>query len=211
MPGWTEALQLMVPGEKRRFWIPSQLAYGNAPPPAPQGDLVFDIELLSFERAKLKPKMGGFSFALSNDNSSMSKTKSPWGAGGGALPYASWEGIQNRLFSPGTISWSASVQPGITALDRATGRSYITGPGPQYSPRSCTAPPPRSCRTAPRRSASSPCSARPRRPEALASRPRHPPPAEPCWPDRSELPLRPPGAGRFPRPGLRWRATPGAS
>ena len=26
--GWTEALQLMVEGEKRRVWIPSKLAYG---------------------------------------------------------------------------------------------------------------------------------------------------------------------------------------
>jgi peptidylprolyl isomerase len=43
--GWTEGLQLMVVGEKRRFWIPEKLAYkGN--PDGPQGMLVFDIELL---------------------------------------------------------------------------------------------------------------------------------------------------------------------
>jgi len=45
IPGWTEGLQLMVPGEKRRFWIPSKLAYNNAPG-MPQGMLVFDVELL---------------------------------------------------------------------------------------------------------------------------------------------------------------------
>ena len=44
--GWTEGLQLMVPGEKTRFWIPERLAYkgqGNGP----KGMLVFDIELIS--------------------------------------------------------------------------------------------------------------------------------------------------------------------
>jgi peptidylprolyl isomerase len=46
--GWTEGLQLMVVGEKRRFWIPQKLAYqGQAG--APKGMLVFDVELLSFE------------------------------------------------------------------------------------------------------------------------------------------------------------------
>ena len=45
--GWTEGLQLMVEGEKRRFWIPANLAYGETPPPgAPAGMLVFDVELL---------------------------------------------------------------------------------------------------------------------------------------------------------------------
>jgi peptidylprolyl isomerase len=44
IPGWTEGLQLMVEGEKRRFWIPEALAYaGNGPV---SGDLVFDIELV---------------------------------------------------------------------------------------------------------------------------------------------------------------------
>ncbi|WP_435892896.1 FKBP-type peptidyl-prolyl cis-trans isomerase [Oceaniferula spumae] len=46
--GWTEGVQLMVPGEKRRFWIPADLAYGPAVPGSgrPGGMLVFDIELL---------------------------------------------------------------------------------------------------------------------------------------------------------------------
>jgi FKBP-type peptidyl-prolyl cis-trans isomerase len=48
IPGWTEGLQLMVVGEKRRFWIPSKLAYEGRPG-APQGMLVFDVELLDFK------------------------------------------------------------------------------------------------------------------------------------------------------------------
>ena len=45
--GWTEGLQMMVEGEKRRFWIPADLAYGESPGGGrPGGMLVFDIELI---------------------------------------------------------------------------------------------------------------------------------------------------------------------
>jgi FKBP-type peptidyl-prolyl cis-trans isomerase len=43
--GWTEGVQLMVEGEKRRFWIPARLAYEGSPG-KPQGMLVFEIELI---------------------------------------------------------------------------------------------------------------------------------------------------------------------
>ena len=42
--GWTEGVQLMVEGEKTRFWIPVEMAYNNQPG-SPAGMLVFDIEL----------------------------------------------------------------------------------------------------------------------------------------------------------------------
>jgi peptidylprolyl isomerase len=45
--GWTEGVQLMVVGEKRRFWIPEALAYQGRR--EPKGMLVFDVELLSFK------------------------------------------------------------------------------------------------------------------------------------------------------------------
>ena len=41
--GWTEGVQLMVEGEKTRFWIPEALAYKGQS--APYGMLVFDVEL----------------------------------------------------------------------------------------------------------------------------------------------------------------------
>jgi peptidylprolyl isomerase len=46
--GWIEGLQLMVEGEKTRFWIPGKLAYGNdrSKPKEMQGMLVFDVELI---------------------------------------------------------------------------------------------------------------------------------------------------------------------
>jgi peptidylprolyl isomerase len=56
IPGWSEALQLMVEGEKRRIWIPEQLAYkGQAQ--RPQGMLVFEVELLKISDA---PPQHGF-------------------------------------------------------------------------------------------------------------------------------------------------------
>ena len=50
--GWTEGVQLMVLGERRRFWIPAELAYGTNPPMgAPAGMLVFEVELLGITPA----------------------------------------------------------------------------------------------------------------------------------------------------------------
>jgi len=46
--GWTEGVQLMVEGEKARFWIPEKLAYKGER--APYGMLVFDIELIKIGR-----------------------------------------------------------------------------------------------------------------------------------------------------------------
>ena len=45
--GWTEGVQLMVEGEKARFWIPQSLAYRGESPP--YGMLVFDIELIKIQ------------------------------------------------------------------------------------------------------------------------------------------------------------------
>lgn len=56
--GWTEGLQLMKKGEKRRFWIPAALAFGaegEAPEGAPTGDLVFDFKLVDFQAAPKPP------------------------------------------------------------------------------------------------------------------------------------------------------------
>jgi peptidylprolyl isomerase len=57
IPGWTEGLQLMVVGEKRRFWIPAKLAYGETPRMgAPAGALTFDVELLDILSPPETPK-----------------------------------------------------------------------------------------------------------------------------------------------------------
>jgi FKBP-type peptidyl-prolyl cis-trans isomerase FklB len=54
--GWTEAMQLMVEGDKWELYIPSDLAYGDRgrPPKIGGGDcLVFTIELLKIKGARV--------------------------------------------------------------------------------------------------------------------------------------------------------------
>lgn len=55
IPGWTEGLQLMKVGEKRRMWIPQELAYKGRPGP-PAGMLVFDVELIEIQEMPEPPK-----------------------------------------------------------------------------------------------------------------------------------------------------------
>ena len=46
--GWTEGVQLMKVGDKFRFWIPANMAYGENPGGGrPGGLLVFDVELFN--------------------------------------------------------------------------------------------------------------------------------------------------------------------
>lgn len=54
--GWTEAMQLMVEGDKWELYIPSELAYGErgSPPKIPGGSvLVFTIEILKIKGGKV--------------------------------------------------------------------------------------------------------------------------------------------------------------
>jgi FKBP-type peptidyl-prolyl cis-trans isomerase len=46
IPGFSEGLQMMVVGEKRRLWIPEAIAYRGLPN-RPKGLLVFDVELIA--------------------------------------------------------------------------------------------------------------------------------------------------------------------
>ena len=51
IPGWVEGLQKMKVGSKYKFWIPSDLAYGDQgqPPIRPGAMLIFEVELLGIE------------------------------------------------------------------------------------------------------------------------------------------------------------------
>jgi len=54
IPGWTEVLQLMKPGDKWKVFIPEHLAYGANPRPGgpiePYSTLIFEMELISVKK-----------------------------------------------------------------------------------------------------------------------------------------------------------------
>eukprot|EP00971_Amphidinium_carterae_P238263 4729979-Amphidinium_carterae.1 len=55
-PGWQEGMKLMSPGETRRFWIPSKLAFGDEPDGnKPAGDVVLDVSLYDIVRQEKPP------------------------------------------------------------------------------------------------------------------------------------------------------------
>jgi FKBP-type peptidyl-prolyl cis-trans isomerase len=104
IPGWSEALQLMVQGEKRRLWIPAKLAYGEQPRGgAPAGDLTFDVELLEVMKAPDPPK-------VPEDVAAAPKT---------AKKTAS--GIAYRVLKPGT-----GKHPGATDIVRVHYSGWTT-------------------------------------------------------------------------------------
>lgn len=49
--GWTEGVQLMVAGDKFKFFIPSELAYGDSAAGTikPGSLLIFEVELLEVQ------------------------------------------------------------------------------------------------------------------------------------------------------------------
>jgi FKBP-type peptidyl-prolyl cis-trans isomerase len=53
IPGWTEGVQLMKTGSTYKFFVPSQLAYGErqaGPQITPNSTLIFEVELISIEK-----------------------------------------------------------------------------------------------------------------------------------------------------------------
>jgi len=93
--GWKEGIQLMTVGEKRRFWVPAKLAYGDPPRPgAPQGDLIFDVELIAIKQPSPAPDVPKDVAAIPAD-----AVKQP-------------SGLASKVLKPG----SGKVHPRITSV-----------------------------------------------------------------------------------------------
>lgn len=59
IPGWTEGLQKLKPGDQAMFWIPAEQAYGRRPPPGMRrnADLMFLVTLKAVHAAKAPDAM----------------------------------------------------------------------------------------------------------------------------------------------------------
>jgi FKBP-type peptidyl-prolyl cis-trans isomerase len=105
IPGWTEGVQLMVAGEKRRFWIPAKLAYGENPGGGrPAGMLVFDVELLEIKAAPKPP-------AVPEDVAGIPETAEKTASG-----------LASRVLTPGT----GTVHPKATDTVRVHYSGWTT-------------------------------------------------------------------------------------
>ncbi|MEK0444991.1 MAG: hypothetical protein RLZZ399_312 [Verrucomicrobiota bacterium] len=111
--GWTEGVQLMVEGEKRRFWIPAGLAYGENPGGGrPGGMLVFDIELISIQRAPKAPEGAAPADAVKTASGVALKTVQA-GAGNASPKAADTVKVHLSLWSPeGELLQSTAQQGG---------------------------------------------------------------------------------------------------
>jgi len=99
IPGWTEGVQLMSEGDKYRFFVPSELAYGETGTPGgpigPNEALIFDVELIKVDNPERNLEAAN-AFLAENANKEGVKTTASGlqyeviskGAKGGASPEA---------------------------------------------------------------------------------------------------------------------------
>jgi FKBP-type peptidyl-prolyl cis-trans isomerase len=101
--GLSEGLALMVVGEKRRLWIPDQLAFKHQPGGS-KGMVVFDVELIKIEAQQPEPKAPA---DVSGPPADALQTPS---------------GLFHKLLSPGT----GEVKPTVTSAVRVNYTGWTT-------------------------------------------------------------------------------------
>lgn len=123
--GWTEGVQLMVEGEKTRFWIPPELGYGEKPtrPGAPAGVLVFDIELVKIISTPKDTSAAGTNSAPSDPKAATPKSAAPKAE---ATPKAP----ATPKATPKTEPPSTSAAPKPTAAKPAPSAPQTAAPKP---------------------------------------------------------------------------------
>jgi len=120
--GWTEAMQMMVEGDKWELYIPSELAYGErgSPPKIPGGSvLIFTIELITINGGKV-PASRCNPFTTEDCNAKevkwLNKIDGKYGKDPEKLQIEikRLEGMQNKPMKETLIQW---IQRRITLLN----------------------------------------------------------------------------------------------
>jgi len=138
-PGFREALQLLREGEKRRFFIPEELAYKHYPG-AIRGDLIYEIELIGIVSMPAPPPLpddldkpprasrDGFASRVLREGTG---TARPRGESSGVdVHYTCWSSAGEQLFS--TVPQGAPFRGELNKLELMPGmalavRSMVVG------------------------------------------------------------------------------------
>ena len=116
IPGFSEGIQLMLPGEKRRLWIPEAIAY-KGQPGKPAGMLVFDVELIEMpNRAPADVKAppadamrtaSGLSYVVLKEGTG---GRHPKGSGGVTVHYTGWT-TDGKMFDSSVVRGQPATFP----------------------------------------------------------------------------------------------------
>ena len=133
--GWTEAMQLMVEGDKWQLFIPSQLAYGQNPRPGgiikPGDVLVFEIEIIKIKGGKVPAARRSDDSSPDGDNNKKKKKEEgeeqaqPAAAAAAAPIAASAGGLKGKASDvPASTANLASSTP-LAPMERLTNNPLL--------------------------------------------------------------------------------------
>lgn len=111
--GWTEAMQLMVEGDKWEMYIPSELGYGErgSPPKIQGGDtLIFQMEILEIKGDKvpaLKCSISDTTDCNDKEKAYITKTQAKIGSDAAAIAkeLKRLQGMTGKKMSPELTNW----------------------------------------------------------------------------------------------------------